>query len=145
MADRDAFLTRHPLGAAGDPGTGVLPGHGGVVSFQGVVRNLHDGRLVTGIEYVAYEEMAEREAALIVREAEARWPVRVTLRHRLGALNVGEVAVVVVIAAAHRGEAFTACRWVIDEVKRRVPIWKHESYADGSSAWVDPTAPGTSR
>ena len=94
------------------------------------------------LEYSAYPAMAEAECGAVVAEAGARWPVAVELRHRLGVLEVGELAVAVAVAAAHRGEAFDACRWIIDEVKRRVPIWKRETYADGSEAWVDPTAPG---
>ena len=85
--------------------------------------------------------MAERICQEVVSEAEGRWPVTVALAHRIGKLNVGDDAVAVVVAAAHRGEAFDACRWVIEEVKRRVPIWKREIYADGTEAWVDPTAP----
>ena len=117
------------------------PERGGVVSFAGVVRNHHAGREVVQLEYSAYLPMAETECARSVAEAEARWPVAVALAHRLGMIEIGEHAVLVVAAAAHRGDAFDACRHVIDEVKRRVPIWKREYYADGSVAWVDPTAP----
>lgn len=118
------------------------PERGGVVSFAGVVRNHHAGRQVTRLEYSAYGAMAEAECARIVAEAEDRWPVAVAMAHRIGAVEIGENAVVVVAAAAHRGDAFEACRHVIDAVKSRVPIWKREYYADGSVAWVDPTAPG---
>ena len=114
---------------------------GGVVSFAGVVRNHHAGRQVTRLEYSAYGAMAEAECARIVTEAERRWPVAVAMAHRIGTVQIGENAVVVVAAAAHREEAFEACRHVIDAVKSRVPIWKREYYADGSVAWVDPTAP----
>lgn len=118
------------------------PDRGGVASFLGVVRDHHGGRTVEELEYSAYEPMADAECARIVRDAELRWPVRVALEHRLGRLAVGDAAVVVVAAAAHRESAFEACRWVIEEVKRCVPIWKRERYADGSIAWVDPTAVG---
>lgn len=118
------------------------PERGGVVSFAGVVRNHHAGRQVTRLEYSAYGAMAEAECARIVAEAEDRWPVAVAMAHRIGTVEIGENAVVVVAAAAHRGDAFEACRHVIDAVKSRVPIWKREYYADGSIAWVDPTAPG---
>ena len=84
--------------------------------------------------------MAEAECAQIVRETEARWSVAVSLMHRVGSLSVGDVAVAVFVAAAHRGDAFDACRHVIETVKGQVPIWKREYYADGSVAWVDPTA-----
>ncbi len=118
------------------------PGRGAVVSFVGVVRNHHAGREVLELEYSAYGPMAERAIGVIVAEAEARWPAAVAVVHRLGRLAIGEVAVAVVAAGGHRGEAFEACRYVIEEVKQRVPIWKRERYADGREAWVDPTAPG---
>lgn len=113
---------------------------GGVATFLGLVRDHQDGRGVLRLEYCAYEPMAELESARIVAEAEARWPTKVALLHRLGELAIGDVAVAVAAASAHRAQAFEACRYVIEEVKRRVPIWKKESYADGSVAWVDPTA-----
>lgn len=116
--------------------------HGGIVTFAGHVRDHHGGRPVGRLEYSAYVPMAEAQCEAIVREAETRWPVTVGLRHRTGELAIGEVAVAVVVAGDHRDEAFEACRWIIDEVKRRVPIWKREYYADGSVAWVDPTAAG---
>ncbi|MGE5091546.1 MAG: molybdenum cofactor biosynthesis protein MoaE [Bacillota bacterium] len=117
------------------------PERGGVVSFAGIVRNHHAGREVVRLEYSAYLPMAEAECARIVAETEARWPVAVAMAHRIGTIEIGEHAVIVVAAAAHRGDAFDACRHVIDQVKSRVPIWKREYYADGSVAWVDPTAP----
>jgi len=118
------------------------PSHGAVVSFVGAVRDHHEGRAVVGLSYSAYLDMAERECGAIVREAEMRWGVRVALAHRLGDLAVGDTAVIVVAAAPHRDAAFHACRAVIDDIKRRVPIWKHEHHADGTSSWVDPTADG---
>lgn len=109
---------------------------GGIASFLGVVRAHHQGRAVLRLDYSAYHEMAEAECARVVAEAETRWPVRVALQHRIGTLEVGEVAVVVVAAGAHRDEAFAACRHVIEELKRRVPIWKREYFADGQADWV---------
>jgi molybdopterin synthase catalytic subunit len=136
----------HLTEAAIDPAALVRavqsPERGGVVSFGGVVRNHHAGREVIRLEYSAYAPMAEAECARIVAEAEERWPVAVALAHRIGEIGIGENAVVVVAASAHRADAFEACRHVIDAVKSRVPIWKREYYADGSVAWVDPTAPG---
>jgi len=114
------------------------PAYGGVASFLGQVRDHHDGRTVRRLEYSAYGPMAEAECARIVAEAEARWPVRVALEHRVGVLEIGDVAVAVAAAGAHRDEAFAACRFVIEEVKRRVPIWKKEFYQDGAVQWVDP-------
>jgi molybdopterin synthase catalytic subunit len=118
--------------------------HGAVATFTGVVRDHHEGRPVERLEYTAYPEMAESVAADILAEAVRRWPVRVALRHRTGVLAIGDVAVAVAAGGAHRAEAFEACRWVIEEVKVRLPVWKREHYADGSVAWVDPTAPGGS-
>jgi molybdopterin synthase catalytic subunit len=127
------------------------PERGAVTSFLGLVRDHHGGRRVTRLEYSAYRLMAEVECARIVAEAEARWPVRVALEHRVGALAIGDAAVAIAAAAAHREEAFAACRFMIEEVKRRVPIWKQEFYTDGSIEWVgagalvgDPDAAGSS-
>jgi molybdopterin synthase catalytic subunit len=115
--------------------------HGAVVTFAGNVRNIHAGRGVVSLAYSAYRPMAEAVCTAIVAEAGERWPVTIALVHRLGEIAVGETAVVVAAASAHRDAAFAACRWVIDQVKERVPIWKRERYADGTELWVDPTAP----
>jgi molybdopterin synthase catalytic subunit len=133
------FLSHAPLDLSALTTQVAAPQRGAVATFLGVVRDHHQGRAVTGLDYSAYAPMAERIAAEIVIEAERRWPVKVALRHRLGALAVGDAAVAVVVAGDHRDEAFAACRFVIEEVKRRVPIWKREHYADGTSDWVDPT------
>jgi molybdopterin synthase catalytic subunit len=114
---------------------------GGTACFIGRVRDHQNGRSVVRLEYSAFEPMAESECAAIVAEARARWPVHVALEHRLGELGIGDVAVAVVAASGHRAPAFEACRYVIEEVKRRVPVWKKEHYADGSVEWVDPTRP----
>jgi molybdopterin synthase catalytic subunit len=120
----------------------LRPGHGAVTTFTGHVRDHHDGRVVKRLTYSAYAPMAERESERIIAEAEAAWPVSVALRHRIGDLEVGDAAICVAVGSAHRDEGFAACRFVVEEVKRRVPIWKHEFYDDGSDAWVDPTAGG---
>jgi molybdopterin synthase catalytic subunit len=112
------------------------PERGGIACFLGTVRNHHRGREVVRLEYSAYGPMAEAECARIVAEAESRWDVAVALRHRAGELDIGDTAVAIVAASAHRDEAFLACRYVIEEVKRRVPIWKREVYADGNVEWV---------
>lgn len=119
------------------------PDRGGVATFIGLVRDHQDGRQVLRLEYRAYSAMAETESARIVSEAEQRWPVAVGLRHRVGALVIGDIAVAIAVASAHRAPAFEACRYVIEEVKRRLPVWKKEYYADGSVAWVDPSAFGS--
>ena len=112
------------------------PERGGIACFLGTVRNHHRGREVVRLEYSAYGPMAEAECGRIAAEAESRWDVAVALRHRVGELEIGDTAVAIAAASAHRDEAFLACRYVIEEVKRRVPIWKREIYTDGSVEWV---------
>jgi molybdopterin synthase catalytic subunit len=134
------YLTRRPLDGNALIAAVSGPERGGVATFLGLVRNHHGGRGVLRLEYSAYESMAEVEASRIVAEAEARWPVRVALLHRLGNLAIGDAAVIAAAGSAHRAQAFEACQYVIEEMKRRVPIWKKEFYTDGSVGWVDPTA-----
>jgi sulfur-carrier protein adenylyltransferase/sulfurtransferase len=111
---------------------------GGYASFEGWVRNHNDGRDVVRLEYEAYAELAVKEGERIIDEAIRRFGVRrARCVHRVGALGLGELAVWVGVSSAHRGEAFAACRYIIDEVKHRVPIWKKEHYADGDSGWVN--------
>lgn len=112
-------------------------GGGGIVTFLGVVRNsADDGRPVSGLEYEAFEPMAVAELETIAGEARERFPdVRVAIVHRVGALAVGEIAVAVAVAAEHRGAAFDACEYVIDELKQRAPIWKKERYIGGGAQW----------
>lgn len=113
---------------------------GAIATFLGTVRELNDGRAVTGIDYEAYEPMAHREMDAIAREAAERFPgVRVNVVHRLGTLAVGEVSVAIACAHARRAPAADAMRMVIEELKVRVPIWKREHYADGEFTWVDPS------
>ena len=114
------------------------PSCGGFSSFEGWVRDHNDGRAVDRLEYETYAELAVKEGERIVKEAIERFAVRrAACVHRVGALGLGELAVWVGVASAHRGEAFAACRYIIDEVKHRVPIWKKEHYADGDSGWVN--------
>ncbi len=137
------FLTRSPIQVEELVNLVIAPERGGVAAFLGLVRDHHQGRAVIGLSYSAYEPMAETTCREILAEAEARWPVRVALRHRLGDLGIGDVAVAIAVAGGHRDDAFAACRHVIEELKRRVPIWKRESYADGTEEWVDPTDQGS--
>jgi molybdopterin synthase catalytic subunit len=137
-----AYLTDTPIDTGALLASVAAPERGGVAVFLGLVRDHHAGRAVLRLEYSAYAPMAELVCGEVVREAAARWPAAVALAHRVGALAIGDAAVTVVAAAAHRDAAFDACRYVIEEVKRRAPIWKREYYADGTVAWVDPTAPG---
>lgn len=111
---------------------------GGFVSFEGWVRDHNEGRRVLSLEYEAFPELALVEGELILQEALERFgPVQARCAHRVGALTIGEVAVWVGVSSAHRGEAFAACRYIIDQVKHRVPIWKKEFYVDGDSGWVN--------
>lgn len=136
------FLTTDPIRLDSMISTVTAPERGGVATFLGLVRNHHGGRLVTGLDYSAYEPMAEAVCRELIVEAESMWPVRAVLSHRLGHLDVGDVAVAIAVAGHHRDEAFAACRHLIEELKRRVPIWKRETYADGTEAWVEPTGQG---
>jgi molybdopterin synthase catalytic subunit len=116
------------------------PGAGAVVTFVGVVRDENEGRAVTRLDYTAYDAMAKREMNAIVLELEAEIDgVRVSVIHRVGSLVVGDAAVVCAASAPHRGEAFRACRALIDRIKSRVPIWKREWGPDGAAwvGWVD--------
>jgi len=137
-------LTREPIDVAAL--LTARPQDGAVATFLGVVRATSaDGRGVTHLEYEAYEEMAVPEMEAIVGEAAARWDVGdVRLVHRLGRLRVGEASVAIVVTAPHRGPACEACRFVIDSLKERVPIWKKELSADGA-AWVEGHAPSERR
>jgi molybdopterin synthase catalytic subunit len=111
---------------------------GGLVTFLGVVRErAGDGRAVTGLSYEAYDEMAVAEFEGIAAEARERFgDVGLAIVHRVGDLQVGEIAVAVVASSPHRGAAFDACEYAIDELKRRAPIWKREHYVDGNVAWI---------
>lgn len=114
-------------------------GNGGIATFIGTVRDFADGSAVVGMEYSAYLEMARKELAAIVAEAAAAAPdTDIAAVHRIGELTVGDVSIAIAAGHAHRGPAFDACRYVIEEAKRRVPIWKREHYASGKSEWVVP-------
>jgi molybdopterin synthase catalytic subunit len=111
---------------------------GGVVCFEGCVRDFNDGRSVQRLEYEAFAPLAEKEGMRILGEAMERFGVlEIVCVHRVGILELGEVAVWVGVASRHRGAAFDACRYVIDEVKARVPIWKKEHYSEGDSGWIN--------
>jgi adenylyltransferase/sulfurtransferase len=131
------FSTK-PLDSAALRGLLASPAAGGYASFEGWVRNHNEGREVHRLEYEAFEGLAVKEGERIVTEALQRFGVeRAACVHRVGALEIGELAVWVGVAARHRHEAFLACRYIIDAVKHRVPIWKKEHYRDGDSGWVN--------
>ena len=137
-----AWLTDRPIDVGQLVAAVASAGLGGTVVFLGTVRRSPDDGDVATIEYSAYREMALAELDRIVAEAATRWPgARVTLRHRLGDVPTGEASVAVVAAAPHRAEAFAAARFVIDETKRRAPIWKRERFATGEARWVEGRQP----
>jgi molybdopterin synthase catalytic subunit len=113
------------------------PEDGGVVIFDGVVRNHTRGRRTLYLDYEAYEAMALKQMEVLAAESLAKFGVRsASILHRLGRLEIGETSVLIVVAAAHRGPAFEACRWIIDTLKKTVPIWKKEYFEDGA-VWAD--------
>lgn len=131
-------LVEHPL----DP-TALLAevadtGSGASTLFVGTVRRTNQGRAVTGIDYSAYAPMAEREMATIATETRERFGTeRIVVEHRLGTLRLGEASIVIAVSHARRAAAMDAQRYLIEEIKQRVPVWKREHYADGERSWVD--------
>jgi molybdopterin synthase catalytic subunit len=116
------------------------PQYGAISVFVGTVREVNEGRSVSAIEYSAYKSMASAELERILDEAEERFGVSaVVVEHRIGLLGLGDVSVAIAAAHAHRAPALDCTRYVIEEIKKRVPIWKKEHYADGTREWVDPT------
>jgi molybdopterin synthase catalytic subunit len=108
---------------------------GGIDIFIGTTRNHSHGKRVRGLEYEAYEPMALNIMNRLVKQANETWGVTASIVHRIGAVPIGEASVVIAVAAAHRDEAFKACRFLIDELKRVVPIWKREYFEDGTVEW----------
>lgn len=136
---KDFALATAPIDAAALRSALGSDRAGAVVCFEGVVRDHNEGRAVRRLAYQAYAPLAEAEGSRVVAQACARFAIeRIVCVHRVGELAIGDLAVFVGASAAHRDAAFAACRHVIDEVKRHVPIWKKEHYADGESAWLHP-------
>ncbi|MDQ6748101.1 MAG: molybdenum cofactor biosynthesis protein MoaE [Candidatus Dormibacteraeota bacterium] len=118
------------------------PADGAVATFVGVVRDNHDGRAVSHLEYEAHEPMALRQMGLLGEQAMARWGLSaVTLEHRLGRLEIGDISVFVGVASPHRAEGLEACHWLIDTLKAEVPVFKREFFLDGGTSWVEEEAP----
>ena len=133
-------ITSEPIDEAAVAGGIAGPGHGAVVSFVGRARDVSDdGRTVLELEYEAYVPMAERVLEEIAGEAAKRWDVAAGIVHRVGPVPIGEAAVVIVCAAAHRDKAYQASRFAIEAIKDRLPIWKRERFADGTE-WRRPGA-----
>ena len=113
---------------------------GATTLFVGTVRRVNEGKDVTGIDYSAYGPMAESELAMIAGEAAARFGTsRIAVEHRVGTLTLGEASIIIAVSHARRAAAMDAQRFLIEEIKKRVPIWKREHYTDGSREWVDPS------
>ena len=128
----DPIVTAPLLGALGDDRAGAC------VTFEGWVRNRNEGQAVQSLEYEAYTLLAETEGEKILAEARARFAlVNAAAVHRVGHLQLGDLAVWVGVTAEHRGAAFEACRYIIDEAKARLPIWKKEHYASGATTWIN--------
>jgi molybdopterin synthase catalytic subunit len=135
-------IVEHPLDPSALLAEVAAPSNGASILFVGTVREINDGRDVTGIDYSAYVAMARRELDAIAAEAVLRYHTdQVVVEHRLGTLRVGEASVAIAVAHPRRAAAFDASRFVIEQLKQRVPIWKREHYVDGTREWVDPTAP----
>ena len=133
------MLTRDPISPAALLAEVASPECGGTCLFLGTVRDGPEDGGVTGIEYSAYEPMAVAELDRIRAEAVKRWPgARIAVRHRLGLVATEDASIGIAVAAPHREAAFAACRYVIEAVKQRLPVWKKELRADGTMLWVDP-------
>jgi molybdopterin synthase catalytic subunit len=114
--------------------------HGAVVTFIGTVRDNSEGKRVLYLEYETYTEMAEKKLKEICLEIQNRWGIGdVNIIHRVGRIEVGDIAIVIAVGSSHRLEAFQACQYAIDCIKKTVPIWKKEFYEDGSSTWIEHT------
>ncbi|MFZ0658304.1 MAG: molybdenum cofactor biosynthesis protein MoaE [Candidatus Binataceae bacterium] len=129
-------IGRAPIDIAALERAAASPAAGALVTFAGTTRQTNAGRQVTRLEYEAYEPMALREMRKLAREAANRWPiVRIAIAHRIGVVEIGETSVAIAVAAAHRAEAFEACRFAIDRLKEVVPIWKKEHF-EGGEIWI---------
>jgi len=135
-----SYLTRSPISLDALLAEVSSAACGGTCLFVGTVRSGPEELGVTAIEYSAYEAMVEAEFGRLLANAGQRWPdTRIAVRHRLGVIPSGEASIAIAAAAPHRAEAFEACRFVIEEVKRRIPVWKKELRVDGTETWVDPS------
>jgi molybdopterin synthase catalytic subunit len=135
-------VTREPIDAAGLLRHVRSDADGAVLLFAGVVRNHHEGRSVEALAYEAYEEMAVGKMEMICQEVGARFEVgELAVAHRVGDLAIGDISVVIAVAAPHRDAAYKASREIIERVKTEVPIWKRERYSDGGEVWLDGAVP----
>lgn len=139
---RSAAITPHPIDPASVLAQVSSEADGAVLLFLGTVRRENEGRPVRGMRYDAYPEMAEQVLMEIIEEAGARFGIeRLHAVHRTGELGLGEVSVAIAVGSPHRVAAYDASRYVIEEIKRRLPVWKHEHYLAGDSRWVEGVVP----
>ena len=144
--ENHAAVTDAPIDTAALLDACVSPADGAALLFVGVVRDENDGRAVSRLEYSAYAPMAEREMRSIADEARARFGTgAIHVVHRVGMLEIGEASVAIAVASPHRGEAYEASRYVIEQLKRRVPVWKREGYVDGGTEWVPGFTPAAAQ
>ena len=137
MTGNRALVTTDPIDPARMLGGALSPADGAALLFWGVVRQENDGRAVSQLEYSAYAPMAEREMLRIAGEARERFGTgAIHLVHRVGLLQIGEASVAIAVASPHRAEAYEASRYVIEQLKQRVPVWKREGYVQGETEWV---------
>lgn len=142
MSSPRCSVTTDPIDAAGLLASCASASDGAAILFVGVVRDHNEGRPVDHLDYEAYPPMAEAALREIVREARERWEVgEISVIHRYGRLEIGEASVAIAVAAPHRDAAYEASRYVIEELKKRVPIWKREGYGDGGSEWLRGSTP----
>ena len=133
----DFQLTTQIIDPAALRATMLSPAAGAYCSYEGWVRDHNEGKAVVALHYSSYEQLAPAMAEQILAEAKEKFEVEAAIVHRTGELAVGDIAVWVGVSARHRGDTFLACRYIIDNVKHRLPIWKKEVYADGSEAWIE--------
>lgn len=144
MSSPRCAVTEAPIDAQALLSEVIGPEDGAGILFVGVVRNHNDGREVDHLDYDAYVAMAEHTLEAIVSEALAKWETgEIRVVHRVGRLEIGEASVAIAVAAPHRGGAYEASRYIIEELKRRAPIWKREGYVAGDSEWLTGLQPDT--
>lgn len=132
-------LTRHPIDVAAATAGVASPYCGATVVFLGTTREFDGDRQTTTLNYEAYEPMAELELSRLAEIASSKWPIRhVWIEHRLGNVPVGECSILISLSSPHRAEAFAASSWLMDEIKKSVPIWKQENFATGETEWMHP-------
>ncbi|HEX6559378.1 MAG TPA: molybdenum cofactor biosynthesis protein MoaE [Longimicrobiales bacterium] len=142
MAEVRAWITDEAISAESVRRLVAADEHGATLVFLGTVRDHNEGRAVRGVHYEAYREMAEQVLRAIVAEAaERNHPANIAAVHRLGELSIGDVSIAIAVATPHRAEAFDACRYIIEEVKKRLSVWKQERYASGEKSWLDGAVP----